>query len=194
MKIGVDLDEVLAEFLPAFIKYHNEVYGTSLSRDDFHSYHFQDIVGVPEDETIRRLYDFHKSSYFLGIKPIEGSLEGVEVLGRENDLSIVTARQKVIEEETRNWIGKYFPKRFDEIHIGNNYPLDGSPSRTKREICDSNDIDLLVEDSLDHALNCLTPNRRVLLFDRGYPWNQKEQELPEGMVRVHSWEEVLESI
>jgi len=193
MKIGVDVDEVLAGFLSAFIEYHNVEYGTSLVRGDFSSYNFEEVVGGTKEEVIGKICDFHKTSYFFGIKCIEGSQEAIGRLSLDNELSVVTARQSSVEGVTRSWIGEYFSGCFGEVHMANHYPSDGSPSRTKREICDSYGIEVLVEDSLNHALDCLTSERRVLLFDMGYPWNQAK-DLPEGMVRVHSWKEVLENI
>ena len=44
MRIGIDVDEVLAGLLPAIISYHNETHDTSLTREDFKTFNFADVV------------------------------------------------------------------------------------------------------------------------------------------------------
>jgi len=43
MKIGIDLDEILAEFLTAAIQYHNNIYNTNFTKEQFHSYKFWEV-------------------------------------------------------------------------------------------------------------------------------------------------------
>lgn len=50
MRIGIDLDDVLAEFLEALIAYHNERYGTTLRTEDFMVYRFWEVWGGTRDE------------------------------------------------------------------------------------------------------------------------------------------------
>ena len=190
MKIGIDLDEVLADFLPALIEYHNATYRTSLVRGRFRTYRFWEIWGGTREEAIQRVYDFHKTAYFKNMKPVVGSQEAIDILKRNNDLMVVTSRTEDVAETTREWIAQHFPNIFSGIYFANHYSQSGSP-RTKKEICNSEDIDLLIEDSLEYALECLTPQRKVLLLD--CPWNS-DSDLPQGIYRVNSWKEIPSSI
>jgi len=42
--IGIDIDEVLAHFLEAYISFYNEKHGTSFKRGDFFSYKFWEVM------------------------------------------------------------------------------------------------------------------------------------------------------
>jgi 5'(3')-deoxyribonucleotidase len=190
MKIGIDLDEVLVDFLPAFIEYHNAVYGTSLGREDFFSYRYWEIIGGTREEAIQKVHDFHQTSYFKNLKPIIGAQEALGLLRRGNDLFIITSRQNSITEITRQWIGRYFPDIFSDVCLTNSYSRSGD-SKTKKEYCDLLGIDFLIDDQLDYALECLAPKRKVLLLD--CPWNKSEK-LPPGIKRVCSWKEIIASI
>jgi uncharacterized HAD superfamily protein len=61
MKIGIDLDEVLAGFFESFIKYHNKNYGTALRREMLRDYDISKILGIGYDTLEPRLEDFYKS-------------------------------------------------------------------------------------------------------------------------------------
>lgn len=188
--IGIDLDEVLGHFLPAFIEFHNNTYGTDLKPEQFHSYYFWEILGVTKENSIQKVYDFHKTPYFKNIKPIKGSKESLEILKKNNKLFIITSRQNSIADETNRWVENNFPNIFSGIYFTNNFSEYGDV-KTKAEICDNLRIDVLIEDSFLFAAECLKPNRKILLFD--YPWN-KHLVLPEEIERVHSWEEVMEKL
>jgi len=190
MKIGIDLDEVLADFLPALIEYHDANYGTSLVREQFQSYRFWETWGGTREEAIQKVYDFHKTSYFKNMKAVLGSQEAVGILKRNNDLVVVTSRQDDVAEATRGWIAQHFPNVFSEVYFANHYSQNGS-SITKKQICDSVGVDVLIEDSPEYALECLNPNRKILLLD--CPWN-RSSELPQGIYRVNSWKDIIDSI
>jgi len=92
MLIAIDLDEVLAEFIDSFIEFHNAVYGTNLTRNNFFSYKFWEAWGGTRKEAINKVYEFHKTPYFKNIKPVEGAIEGVKKIGKKNKLIVITSR------------------------------------------------------------------------------------------------------
>jgi 5'(3')-deoxyribonucleotidase len=190
MKIGIDLDEVLVDFLPAFIEYHNATYHTSLKRDDFFSYQYYEVFGGTLEETMRKVYDFHQTPYFKNMKPIAGTQEAISLLKEGNELFIITSRQDSVKEITIQWINEYFPNSFNDIILTNNHSFSGDV-KTKREYCDLLKIDALIDDQVYYALECLAPNRKIFLLD--CPWNQSA-ELPPGISRVYSWQEIIDCI
>jgi 5'(3')-deoxyribonucleotidase len=190
MKIGIDLDEVLVDFLPALLKYHNATYGTSLTREDFFTYHYWDIWGGTVEEAIKKVCDFHQTPYFKDLKPIAGTQEAIKRLKEGNELFIITSRQESIASATKAWIAEYFPDAFSDVFLTNQYSLSGD-KKTKKEYCELLGIEVLIEDQLKYGLECLAPERKIFLLD--CPWN-KAKELPEGIKRVYSWQEIIESI
>jgi len=190
MKIGIDLDEVLADFTSAIIKFHNKTFNTSFQKDHLCIYEFWKIWGGTEKGMAREIDEFYKSHYFENIKPIPGSKIGVNVLSKKHDLKIITARQNYIADKTKKWLNNHFANKFSEIHFANHYSPIGK-SIKKSEICLKLDIDLVIEDSLEYAKDCISVGKNVLLFD--CPWNQSEK-LPKNIKRVYSWKEIVESI
>lgn len=53
--IAVDVDEVLAAFIPAVANFHNAVYSTSLSAASFHSYEFDKVWGGSKEESSEKV-------------------------------------------------------------------------------------------------------------------------------------------
>ena len=190
MKIGIDLDEVLADFLLAVIKYHNLTYGTKLKRSQFLSYGLWKTWGGTEDEATQKLCDFYETPFFKNIQPVPSARKAIFTLKQNNDLFIITSRKNDIAETTQKWINKYFPNIFTEIYFANNY-FQGGDSKTKAQICDEIGIDILIEDSMEYALECVNSKRKIFLLD--CPWNQYP-ELPQGIRRFLSWDEIVQAI
>ena len=190
MNIAIDIDEVLAQFLQAVIDYHNNTYNTNLTTDQFHTYHFWDTWGGTRQEAIDKVADFARSDYFPKIKPVEGAQEAIQILNQNHTLTVITARPETMEKETRLWLNTYFPKTFDQIFFTNHW-TDECETRSKGDICNLVNADLLIEDNLDYAHDCLNGKRKVLLFN--HPWNQSD-DLPDSITGVQSWSEALEHI
>lgn len=53
--IAVDVDEVLAAFIPAVADFHNTVYSTSLCAASFHSYEFDKVWGGSKEESSEKV-------------------------------------------------------------------------------------------------------------------------------------------
>jgi uncharacterized HAD superfamily protein len=189
MSIGIDLDEVIADTISGILLFHNEKYGTRFTKRDFLSYRFWEIWGGTREEAIKKMYDFFETDRFADVVPIPGSLEAIAALKKEgHKIFLITGRQNHIIEKTEQWIKKYFPDVFDGLYFANSYNLT-SKGRKKSEICAELGIKIMIEDDIDHAMDCAGKGILVLLFDQ--PWNQRE--LPPNVERVFSWEDILKN-
>jgi uncharacterized HAD superfamily protein len=172
--IAVDIDEVLAHFVPTLTDFYNEIYSdgsATLTVDSFISYDFHKVWGGTPAEAIDKMDRFFDSAFFKEkIPPITHALHILNELKNDYDLHIVTARQHKLEDITRNWIERYFPNVFHEIHFGNHYSACGK-SRSKPEMCKAINAKLLIDDSLNYATQCVKEGIQVVLFGN-YPWNQ----------------------
>jgi hypothetical protein len=185
MKIGIDLDDVLAEFVSPLLRFINERYGTSYKKEDVTDYRLEKVWECTPEEAIRRLNMFYRSAYFEDLPPMPGSNEGIKYLYKHNNLFIITSRPPFLQEETREWISTYFPCTFlDIIHTSSK-----NRKLTKAEICHALGVSLLIEDRLETALRA-SQVTNVFLYDQ--PWNQSD--LPPNIHRVRNWEEVIESL
>ena len=60
--------------------------------------------------------------------------------------------------------------------------------KTKEEICLELNVNFLIEDNMDHALDASERGIKVLLIDS--PWN-KSKSLNKNITRVNSWKKIL---
>ncbi|MBA0578034.1 hypothetical protein Gorai_020336 [Gossypium raimondii] len=155
------------------------------------------IWNCSRQEADIRVHEFFKSSYFKkGIHPIPGAQRALHRLSRFCDLSVVTSRQNVIKDHTIEWLEKYYPGLFQEMHFGNHFALHGK-SRPKSEICRLLGAKILIDDNPRYAVECAQVGIRVLLFDykNSYPWCKTESIDKHPLVtRVNNWEEAEQQI
>ena len=175
MKIWVDLDEVLAKFLDAFLAYHNDTYGTDYKFEDAFDYDFWKVRGGTREEIIEKVYDFHKTAYFEDIKPVEWALPVLQRLKQDHTLYLITSRQDSIQEQSKARIHKHFPDIFTDFFFVNHFSTEGV-QRKKSDVCNEVGIDVMIDDSLVYAEDCLAPGREVLLYKR--PWNEYREVNP----------------
>jgi 5'(3')-deoxyribonucleotidase len=191
MKIGIDLDDVLADTMPVLVAYHNDMYGTTLTKDDVWSYRLWDVVGVSQEETLKRIYAFERSAKLMDIAPMPGAKRAIDSLRGKHELSIITARDSEFADITKHWMTRYFPDVFSEIHFANHHSPTATP-RSKGDICREIGASVMIDDSFNNVLSCHNVcDDGVLLFDA--PWNINEQ-LLDGMHRVSSWHDIVERI
>lgn len=201
MNIGLDIDEVLLRLLDAFILYHNHAYGTRVVKDDFRSYSFEEILGGSKEEMKEKVLHFYTTPYFKDIQPVPGSQQGIARLAgadrseRKNLLYVITARAAGIKDQTQESLAYHFPNRFSGVELTDQwFGTSAEKPRTKSSVCVDKNIEVMVEDSLMHALDCAAAGIKVLLLDLGYGWNQTSEKLPENIKRAHSWEEIVTEI
>ena len=159
--IGIDIDDVLTDFMNSFVEYHNGRYGTNYLREDFKSYHLWETIGGNEEEIVKKVNDFNHTSYFDKILPTEGSQNAVELLRKDNELRVVTSRPYNVHDQTLSWLERYFSDKFEEVHFTNEWAGGiGKPTR-KKDVCSEHNIDFLIEDSLEYAKECATNKTKV---------------------------------
>ena len=190
MKIGIDLDDVLGNMVPVFMRYHNDTYGTTLTKEDMWSYDFHKVLQISLEESIKRIYDFERSSKLMDIVPIQGAKEAVQQLANKHHLVVITARDDEFAQTTDHWIETHFPGMFSDIYFANHQSATSTP-RNKGDICKEIGASLMIDDSFQNALSCYGVCDNVLLFDA--PWN-KHEKLLDGIHRVSSWEEILQKV
>ena len=188
-KIGIDFDDVIYGFNRAYCDFHNAKYGTNIAYEDISQYEMEKTWGISLQECVKRVDEFYFSTDHAGAKPVEGSLRGIGILKRDNDLHLITSRREDVRAQTTSWLEKHFPNTFAEIHFTNQF---GSTKkkRLKSEVCKELGIDVMVEDALHYADDLSTKGVRVLLLDT--PWNQGQ--VPELVSRVDSWDEAVEAL
>lgn len=184
MRIGIDIDDVLADSLPEFVGAFNRRFGLQVSVTEAG---WEIFLRHPEisSEEVQTFFTELSEADFFGSRPLlPGAREGVERLHSEgHPLFIITGRLQRDRDITERWlIQKGLSSFFQEIVC-----RDGAQApHHKRRAAERLRLDVLLEDEYEVALAAAELPVRVLLFDR--PWNQGL--LPSNTYRISSWSQV----
>ena len=184
LRIGIDVDDVLAESLPGYIERFRRRFGRAVRVDEAAWEIFRRFPEIPSEQMVG-FYDELEASDFLGTRPVyPEAVEAVRKLAADGHrLFVVTGRLTQHRDHTRRLLQRAgVADLFEELVHRENETSAVYKPRIVREL----HLDLLIEDELHVALAAAQVPIPVLLFDR--PWNQAE--LPPGMTRVSSWDEV----
>ena len=185
MRIGIDIDDVLADSLPEFVGAFNRRFGLQVSVSEAGWEIFRRHPEISSEE-IRAFFAELYQADFFGSRPLlPGAREGVAQLYREGHrLFIITGRLHQDRHVTDRWLLQTgLSSFFQEIicRDGAHAPLH------KYRATERLRLDVLLEDEYEVALAAAELPVRVLLFDR--PWNQGP--LPSRILRIRSWPEVF---
>ncbi len=191
MQIGIDLDDVLGDTNRTLNAYHNNIYGTSFTREHYLSYKYWDIWGGTREDAIRKFDHFAEQGIFEAIPPIEGALYGMK---RLKDISqgtahVITGRSESSRNSTEQWLTHHFPGEITSLHFTNVFPVNGEVTRRKGDLCRELGITLMIDDSLEFAQTCTENGIAVIIFDA--PWN-KSADLPPNTYRALGWHEIVD--
>ena len=189
MNLAVDLDDSAIDLISQLVVFHNETYGTHLSKWDFTTYFYEEVWGGTSEEAIAKVDQFAKSNYFRNIVPIPDSQETLRRLSKKHKLFLVTGRRKPLREATFTCINEFFPNIFEEVYFTNSFSTNGDRI-LKSEVCKKLDARLIIDDDMMHIVDCAGAGIPVLVFSQ--PWNQGT--LPQKAVRLFSWKEIADVI
>lgn len=190
MRIVLDCDDVLADFVDGLGKTYNQRYGTRYNSDDFgpDPANWVQLLG---SEGIKQMYVlFNNGELAWNLKPVPGSLETIRQLHAHGDeLFVVTSRNHLPLHTTPRWLEREYGKIIQDVFYAKLTPDDDRP--TKGEICQRLNADLAVDDLARHAEDISSYGIPCLLYNR--PWNREYAE--KGLVtRVLGHEGVREQV
>lgn len=118
LKIGIDIDEVLANHLEKLNEFYYKKTGKKYAEKDYHSYNWWEVWGITKEQAIEIDKEFKKSNLFKEILPVEGAVDSIKKLSLKNDLYIITSRSSETKELTLNWFFNHFNIHISIIHSG----------------------------------------------------------------------------
>jgi len=187
MRIGVDMDGIVADFTPKMIKHHNLVHNLHDPTSGYSVYDLTQPWQCSYEEMVKRIHEFYRSDLFKTIQPVKGAKTGIRHLSKKHELVLVTSRPYFIEQLSIDWLDQYFPGHFKKIVHTNQITQRNKKRRKKSEICLEEKIDLMIDDALEFAVDCATAGIKVLLFDA--IWNQ-EKNLHQNITRIFGWKNI----
>jgi len=190
MRIGIDIDNVISNFnevlLNEFLIHDKELGNHGVVNEDA-DYITRGMFSWSVDET-NSFYKNNIERIAINLNPVAGAKKYIEKLRAEGHyICIITGRDNGEYTDpynmTKEWLEKY-NIYYDKLILTNAYKND---KHGKTEKCKDNNIDIMIDDSINVCKDCIDNNIPILLMDT--PYNKKVD-----MPRVNSWKEIYEYI
>ncbi len=188
MRIGIDLDDVVFEFVVNLLKHYEEEYGKKINYEEVKNYHFYDVFNISKKEFEDLFFSYFNKEKFENLELCELAYTSIDKLSKGHEIFFITSRSR--KEGTLESLNKHFNHIDFELYFSSN-PYIGNQGKTKGEICNELKIDFMIEDSKEHAEICAEHGIKTFLLDK--PWNRHCQE-HENIIKVNNWDEVLNRI
>ncbi len=187
MKIGIDLDDVIVKYIETFIEFYYKKTGKRISYDDWKTYYFWDFLPMTKKEGVKLLDEFYNEGFFEVLDLIENAKESVLKLVKSHEIVFITSRPNRWKEKTKKCVENYFEKpKFEIIHVRD----ENDKKLKKGNFCKDLQINLIIEDYGENALDCAEKGIKVLLLNK--PWNKKIEH--DNIIRVNDWKDILKKI
>lgn len=111
MRLIIDMDEVICDFLGPLCRQYNHLYGTDWSVSQFSEYDLGSFIGDEGREI------FLKAGFFYGLEPYPGSLEILGKLGADGHDVIIASNALGNPDAAADkcrWMAKYLPELLPE--------------------------------------------------------------------------------
>lgn len=167
IRIGIDIDGVLADLVAAFLPHLSEAVGRTVTEADIDQYHMGRAVGLPDAEFLE-LWGAVEHSLYERALPYEGAPAGLRELAELGTISIQTSRPLSASQTTQDWV---------RTHLGPEFTVSHREAKTKFAVADG--LHAFIDDHLDVIRERHGGHAIPVLLDR--PWNQVE--VPAGVVR-----------
>ncbi len=180
VRIGVDIDGVLADSLSLWINELNSYFKKDKRVEQIR---LLDICETYEVTPLELSVFLARKGRYLMTRPmpITGASQYLGMIKKQHDIYIVTARDERYKQETVDWLNKHNLPYDELILLG---------SHEKKEACLSRNLSVLVEDTLEIGVKVSSAGVPVLLLDA--PYNQGA--LPDLVYRAYSWFDVYRTI
>ena len=190
MKIGVDMDEVIVDYIGGFLEDYNELNGADVKLEDILSYNLweNDFFGWGKEDTLEAVGEFNDSNGLGRLRLMDGVEEGLQKLAKGNEFYLITSRLEELRDRTEDYLSR---KKLREMFSGIYFTSEFSDERVRKvDVGKRLGLDLMIDDNKRYAQEFVEEGIRCLLYDM--PWNQSFE--MEGVVRVYNWSDVVREV
>jgi len=118
MRLGIDLDGVVADFNDGWMRAYNAEFGADLTTDQVQTWHA--ALGLTHFEDLSGFWRWARGgegpSVFRSFQTYPGAVEALETLAEDHDIVILTVKPDWAVHDTFAWIAEHrIPTR--EIHL-----------------------------------------------------------------------------
>lgn len=186
MKIGIDIDDVIVDFLPSFINFYNERYNKNIRFEDMTSFFLWEVgVGTNRKDVIKFVDEFYDSENFYDMPLIAGAKEAINLLSKEHEIYIITSRPIKLKEKTIEFFKINFPDIDLKIFFSKGIH---HPGDTKSEISKRLGLSIFIEDNYIEGFDL----KRTKVFLMNKPWNKDFSD--DKIIKTDGWSEILENL
>lgn len=181
MRIALDLDDVILDFVSNLVKIANLEYGTNLRAEDIVEW---DLHKVLDDVVGENWWQWWRERDWLWAQAdaVPGAIGGIRTLRREGHyLEILTSKPAWAEAQTFRWLGKWRPPVHRVTIVG--------PSDKKHEWSDA---EILVDDKPKNVEEWIEAGRTAILFAR--PHNSDYRKTRIACPVAIDWTDVVDII
>jgi len=176
LRVLLDMDGVLAQFMPALIEQYNFLTSEHILESDITSFNVGDFVNDPF--LVKKI--MNNVGFLRGLEPYDGAIEAVNYLvGQGHEVAFVSSPTNcpTAGYEKREWLNYYFSKTWKKapliaVTTGMKYYIRG---------------DVLVDDDPKN-LTGLHPTTKGLL------WHTKQNASATGYERIYSFDHLIDWI
>jgi uncharacterized HAD superfamily protein len=175
MKIGIDIDNVIANTFADLIPYYNRFMGYEAAP--------QEVVETMRKRKIKMLQYYFRAwrqRVMTKISLIDGAKETIQQWHPKHEISLITSRLSIFNRQTRSWLDQ---------HSIPYHSLHHAKEKTKHLKADG--CQVFIEDNFEECEILADHCERVFLFD--YPWNRRPTE-KDNIIRVKNWSEIARQI
>lgn len=183
MKIGIDIDGVLADSVVQWLNFMNQHFNQNKCFEDLNTYRFEKVYNVSWEE-MDRFFRNNQELLLTNLVPIPYSIEAVNKLKSSgHTVYLITARPSQYRHLTLRWLTEH-QINFDHLIM--------TDFQCKADYCEKLNINIFIDDSLDNALAIAKKGITVFLYNAPYNQGEPPDHLP--IYRKSSWVEILRDI
>jgi uncharacterized HAD superfamily protein len=180
MRIGVDLDGILGDTTSFALLELNKHFGKSFILEDVQDYDLGILYNICQAE-MTAFFAERETLIRDALPLVPGAREALDLLCKEHEIHIITARTENMRDLTRDWLHQHGLPYHSLVMVG---------CHDKRAACKAKKIALIIEDSMENAKMISAEGIPVYLLDA--PYNRGY--LPPLVTRMKTWQEVYEAI
>jgi len=180
MRIGIDIDGVVADTFHLLVNELNIFFSRDIQPRNVTSYDLREVYGI-DAKQLEKFATASKIKLTDAPEPVPGALKCIDRLKNNDKVFFISARPQSLYTRTEAWLKKHKLDWDLLILLGRH---------DKADTCVKLQLDVLVEDNLQNALQVSDRDITVLLLDA--PYNQGP--LPSLVQRCRTWEEICTHI
>lgn len=174
MKIGIDIDGVITDFVTTFIEVVKEKYNLRFGEEDIREHELYKVLGIRKQEALELI----NKTLLHDLQPQRGAVEAIHQLSKSHEIFLITARPPNTGDVTKKWLENHNVKYNKLIYLN-----EGSKDTVEE------DLDVVIDDNLVDIMRWEGKVSLVIVFN--HPWN-KSLNIKNSFIRAYNWADILD--